>query len=50
MSKPSRPEREDMRAEADMLMDELPDETAAGRMVIEDEESARTGPPTRKHT
>jgi hypothetical protein len=39
VSKPSRPEREDMRLEADMLMDELPEETAAGRMLLEDGEA-----------
>ncbi len=37
MAKPSRPERDDLRSEADMLMDELPEETAGGRMVRDDE-------------
>ena len=37
MSKPSRPEREDLRSEAEMLMDELPEETAAGRMIRDGE-------------
>jgi hypothetical protein len=38
VSKPSRPEREEMRLEDDMLMDETPEETAAERMLLDDEE------------
>jgi hypothetical protein len=40
VAKPDRPERDDLRSEADMLMDELPDETAGGRMVRDDGEPA----------
>jgi hypothetical protein len=37
--KPSRPERDDLRFETDMSMDELPEEMTGNRMLLDDAEA-----------